>query len=739
MKKISLLSFLFLFTGLVSFAQYTITATVCGEANSVRLTGPWWGWGAASGPEATDNGDGTWTFDFSEQPPTENMEYKLVVDGSMEDLVAAGDFSCTPVTDNSTYANRVWEAGSGNVTGITYGTCASSCDGLVISGCTDASALNYNQNATSDNGTCSYGSSLPMNFEGSSYETSAFDGASIEILDNPYKTGINTSNKVVKVVRSAVATWAGTIVVTKPVDFSEDYVLKMKVYSPNANIPVTVKYESAAGDNSGEFIQNTTVANQWEELSFDFGEEQPSDLFSNLVIIFNNGTMGDGSANSTYYFDDIRLSNQTIDTSAPVTETVNVTFQVDMTSETTDAGGVYIAGGDFGNAGHLMTDNGSDIWTVTLPLDAGQTYLYKFRNYTPDNTGNDWNGFEDANSLAAGGCTSGQYNDRFVNVGGSDMTIDLVKYASCDASSAAVSGCLDANATNYNSEATIQARDENGNIICVYASCDDIPEPGCIYATDGVFGAFAEGFGANECTGYGGTPCDGGASSGEGCMNANATNYDASATSQATDQYGNLLCVFTSCDDVPGGEGCIYSDSFGPYAEGFGAAECSSYGGTPCSGNSSGSSGCMDANATNYDASATSQAQDQYGNLLCVYASCDDLPDNGCLYENSYGPYTEGFGAYECESYGGTACNNVSIFEAEKNLTVIYPNPASNFITIPNVEYRSVEVYSVTGQMVQLSNNSSKVISISNLADGIYTLKITDLNGNLSHSKLIKK
>ena len=251
MKKISLLSFLFLFTGLVSFAQYTITATVCGEANSVRLTGPWWGWGVASGPEAADNGDGTWTFDFSAQPPTENMEYKLVVDGSMEDLVAAGDFSCTPVTDNSTYANRVWTVGSGNVTGITYGTCASSCDGLVISGCTDASALNYNQNATSDNGTCSYGSDLPINFEGSSYETSAFDGASIEILDNPYKTGINTSNKVVKVVRSAVATWAGTIVVTKPVDFSEDYVLKMKVYSPKANIPVTVKYESAAGDNSG--------------------------------------------------------------------------------------------------------------------------------------------------------------------------------------------------------------------------------------------------------------------------------------------------------------------------------------------------------------------------------------------------------------------------------------------------------------------------------------------------------
>jgi len=737
MKKFSLLSFLFLFAGLVTYAQLTITATVCGEANSVRLTGPWWGWGPAAGPEAADNGDGTWTFTFPDTP-TENMEYKLVVDGSMEDLVSGGDFSCTPVTDNSSYANRLWTTGSGNVTGITYGTCGSSCEGLVISGCTDENALNYNQNATSDNGTCSFGSELPLNFEGSSYETSAFDGASIEIIDNPYKTGINTSNKVVKIVRSGGQTWAGSIVVTKPVDFSEDNVLKIKVYSPKANIPVTIKYESTTGDSSGEFIQNTTSANQWEELSFDFGDEQPSDLFSNLVIIFNNGTTGDGSTNSTYYFDDVRLSNQAIDNSAPAVETVNVTFQVDMTSETTDAGGVFVAGGDFGNAGHLMTDNGSDIWSVTLELNAGQTYAYKFRNYTPDNSGNDWNGFEDANSLAAGGCTTGQYNDRFVNVGSSDMTIDLVKYGSCDGNSAAISGCLDADATNYNSEATIQAVDQNGNLICAYASCDDIPEPGCIYETDGVFGAFAEGFGASECSGYGGTPCDGGASSDEGCMDANATNYDASATTQAKDQYGNLLCVFASCDDVPGGEGCIYSDSFGAYAEGFGAAECTGYGGTACNDDSTGSSGCIDANATNYDATATTQAEDSYGNILCTYESCDDLPASGCMYETSYGAYSEGFGAFECESYGGTPCNNVSIFEAENNLTVLYPNPANNFITIPNVEFKSVEVYNLTGQMVQLSTKS-KVISISNLAEGVYTLKITDLNGNLFHSKLIKK
>ena len=37
--------------------------------------------------------------------------------------------------------------------------------------------------------------------------------------------------------------------------------------------------------------------------------------------------------------------------------------------------------------------------------------------------------------------------------------------------------------------------------------------------------------------------------------------------------------------------------------------------------------GCMDANASNYNADATVQGYDQYGNLQCIYASCDDIPE----------------------------------------------------------------------------------------------------------------
>ena len=65
------------------FAQLTITTEVCSDATSVRITGPWWGWNVSSGPVASDNGDGSWTFSFN-PAPTANMEYLLVVDGFME-------------------------------------------------------------------------------------------------------------------------------------------------------------------------------------------------------------------------------------------------------------------------------------------------------------------------------------------------------------------------------------------------------------------------------------------------------------------------------------------------------------------------------------------------------------------------------------------------------------------------------------------------------------------------------
>jgi len=71
--------------------------------------------------------------------------------------------------------------------------------------------------------------------------------------------------------------------------------------------------------------------------------------------------------------------------------------------------------------------------------------------------------------------------------------------------------------------------------------------------------------------------------------------------------------------------------------------------------------GCMDTNASNFDASATAQAYDQYGNLGCIFTSCDDIPEDGCIYVDGFGAFNVEFGAEACVNYGGIACTTESI------------------------------------------------------------------------------
>ena len=309
MTKKLLFLFLAMGSSLVMAQNLSITTTVCSAASSVRMTGPWWQWNLAAGPEATDNGDGSWTFNFN-PAPTEDMEYLLVVDGIMENLVgsnlASQNWDCTPVTDYETYANRVWAVGSGDVSGIYYGTCED-CSTLIIYGCMNEAAANYNPLATQDDGSCIIPTMLPLTFESSSVEFTDFDGGNSTVVPNPYSSDINSSSNVVEHVRNGGQFWAGTYISVEPIDFSNGSVINMKVYAPSADIPVLLKIEQSSTGVNTELTMNTTVANAWEVLSYDFGS-QPSDLYDRVVVIFNMGVVGDGSAMSTYYFDDIQFA-----------------------------------------------------------------------------------------------------------------------------------------------------------------------------------------------------------------------------------------------------------------------------------------------------------------------------------------------------------------------------------------------------------------------------------------------
>ncbi len=70
----------------------------------------------------------------------------------------------------------------------------------------------------------------------------------------------------------------------------------------------------------------------------------------------------------------------------------------------------------------------------------------------------------------------------------------------------------------------------------------------------------------------------------------------------------------------------------------------------------------------------------------------------------------------------------------------LYPNPTLNAFQI-SVNAKKVEIYSVTGQLIQTENNcvANKEINISNLAKGIYIVKITNSDSISVSKKLIKE
>ena len=124
--------------------------------------------------------------------------------------------------------------------------------------------------------------------------------------------GINTTANVARMVKNAPEVWGGSfITVGTPIDFSVNKVFRMKVYSPRVGAKVLLKVENLT--NGGIFFEKevlTTVANAWEDLAFDYRTINTGNTYQKVVLIFDLGTTGDGSANFTWLFDDIRLTNQ---------------------------------------------------------------------------------------------------------------------------------------------------------------------------------------------------------------------------------------------------------------------------------------------------------------------------------------------------------------------------------------------------------------------------------------------
>lgn len=155
---------------------------------------------------------------------------------------------------------------------------------------------------------------LPIDFESFTvnYAFGDFGGNTATVIDNPDPSGLNTSDRVAQAFKQEGAeVWAGSLLTLEsPMDFTDNKLFKMKVWSPGVGDTVLMKVENL---DNGEIFHEvktlTTVANEWEQLEFNFAGINTSESYQKVVVFFDFGNVGTGS---TYYFDDIVLTSSNI-------------------------------------------------------------------------------------------------------------------------------------------------------------------------------------------------------------------------------------------------------------------------------------------------------------------------------------------------------------------------------------------------------------------------------------------
>ena len=162
---------------------------------------------------------------------------------------------------------------------------------------------------------------LPLDFESAllTYTWGGFGNIDASVIANPNKTGINLSDKVLKLdKKSGAETWGGaSLNLENTLDYTKGTTVKINVWSPKAGADILYKMELSTSPKDGngnptvaiEVHANTTVANAWQTLTFDLTTAPgfSTNIKYDRVILFPDfGVAGSGAV---YYFDDIKQSN----------------------------------------------------------------------------------------------------------------------------------------------------------------------------------------------------------------------------------------------------------------------------------------------------------------------------------------------------------------------------------------------------------------------------------------------
>ena len=371
-----------------------------------------------------------------------------------------------------------------------------------LSGCTDLNASNYNDLATIDNGSCTYEVTFQVDLSCSSISPNSVNVTSGN--DNwSCDGGISLSDT------NQDGIWEGTSYMQEGI-FS--YIYCGDNWTYNEEIFV---YAQSSGDWS--CTPNTDYTNYANRQININGPITVYETWGSCEPCTSNGeTFGctDPSANNYN-------QNATIENGSCTYPPTTVEFTVDMNGinqPSSNYDNVVVNGSWNGWNGWgviLYDEDGDGVYNGSLEIDQGTSFEYVV---AVTGVADEWSGW---GMQWGNGCNNENGSVTVNNVGSTT-------YTSLTPGCGDVVGCMDINAFNYNADATIQGYDQYGNLECVYPTCNDIPEYGCIYA-DG-FGAFTEFFNAADCSSYGGTPCEETVTDISGCTDENASNFNIDAT-----------------------------------------------------------------------------------------------------------------------------------------------------------------------------------------------------------------
>lgn len=230
-----------------------------------------------------------------------------------------------------------------------------------------------------------------QDFEGTAPAFTSFGGAGVEVIGNPDMSGANTTANVARLTKgNGSEVWAGGFFeIASPLDLANYSKIRVKTWSPKQGVVVKLKLENGDASITHEVDLNTTVANQWEELVYDFSGAPTAD-YVRIVIFFDFGNNGDGSE---YYYDEIELVNDTggpqplvfqdFEGTPPAFTVFGNIAGIDVIANP-DATGANTTG----NVARLTKTNGSEVWAggffeTGSPLDFNTYSKISVRTWSP--------------------------------------------------------------------------------------------------------------------------------------------------------------------------------------------------------------------------------------------------------------------------------------------------------------------------------------------------------------------